>query len=110
MKIRLFRPLLVLIGVGLLTAPVFAETRVEKALKLEPGGRFNLETELGKVTVKGTSSSGVRLIVTANRDDINDLLTFRYEEGNGSASVVAKKRHHFDSWFGNWSSRVLFEV
>ena len=31
-----------------------AETRMEKTLKLEPGGQFTLDTELGKVTVRGT--------------------------------------------------------
>jgi DUF4097 and DUF4098 domain-containing protein YvlB len=110
MKTRLLRSLFCLIGLALAAGQAFAETRVEKSLKLEPGGRFTLETELGKVTVKGTPGSGVRLVVTSKRDDINDLLSFRYEEGNGSASVIARRRHHLDVLFGHWGSSVRFDV
>ena len=110
MKTRLFRPLFCLVGLVVATGPAFAETRLEKTLKLEPGGEFRLETDIGRVTVTGTSSSGVRLVVTSRRDDINDLLSFRYEEGGHSASVIARKKHHLDFLFGNWGSSVRFEV
>jgi DUF4097 and DUF4098 domain-containing protein YvlB len=110
MKTRLFRPLFCLVGLVLAAGTAHAETRMEKALKLEPGGEFRLDTDLGRVTVTGTSSPGVRLVVTSRRDDINDLLSFRYEEGGRSASVIARKKHHLSSWFGNWGSSVRFEV
>jgi DUF4097 and DUF4098 domain-containing protein YvlB len=110
MKTRSLRPLLCLIALALSAGPALAETRMEKTLKLEPGGEFRLETDIGRVTVTGTSSPGVRLIVTSRRDDLNDLLSFRYEEGVRSASVIARKRHHLDFLFGNWSSSVRFEV
>jgi hypothetical protein len=110
MKTKSFRPLLCLIVLALSAGPALAETRMEKTLKLEPGGEFRLETDIGRVTVTGTSSPGVRLIVTSRRDDINDLLSFRYEEGVRSASVIARKRHHLDFLFGSWSSSVRFEV
>jgi DUF4097 and DUF4098 domain-containing protein YvlB len=110
MKTKSLRPLFCLIALALSAVPALAETRMEKNLKLEPGGEFRLETDIGRVTVTGTSSSGVRLIVTSRRDDINDLLSFRYEEGGRSASVIARKKHHLDFLFGNWSSSVRFEV
>ena len=103
MKIRLLRPF-VLIGLALAAVPALAETRMEKTLKLEPGGQFTLDTELGKVTVRGTSGSGVRLVVTSRRDDIDDLLSFRYEEGARSAAVQSRVRTsrvwvaHLSTW------------
>ena len=110
MKTKSLRPLFFLAVLALAAAPAFAETRLEKTLKLEPGGEFRLDTDIGKVTVTGTSSSGVRLVVTSRRDDLNDLLSFRYEEGARSASVTARKKHHLDFWFSNWGSSVRFEV
>src|SRR5258706_8195622 len=109
MKIRLLRPF-VLIGLALAAVPALAETRIEKILKLEPGGQFTLDTELGKVAVRGTSGSGVRLVVTSRRGDIDDLLSFRYEEGARSASVHARRKHRLSSWFEFRGSSVQFEV
>jgi len=40
-----------------------AETRMEKELRLEPGGTFTLKTELGWVKVKGTNRPGARIVV-----------------------------------------------
>ncbi len=110
MKMRLLRPMLGVVALALGAGTALGESRMEKTLKLEPGGEFHLESDLGRVTVTGTSSSGVRLVVTSRRDDINDLLTFRYEEGTRSASVIARKRHHLDILFGSWGSSVRFEV
>jgi DUF4097 and DUF4098 domain-containing protein YvlB len=110
MKTKSLQPLLCLVVLVLAAGPALAETRLEKTLKLEPGGEFRLETDIGRVTVTGTSSPGVRLVVTSRRDDLNDLLTFRYEEGGRSASVIARKKHHLDFLFGSWSSAVRFEV
>ena len=110
MKTKSLQPLFCLVGLLLAAGPAFAETRLEKTLKLEPGGEFRLDTDIGRVTVTGTSSPGVRLVVTSRRDDLNDLLSFRYEEGGRSASVIARKKHHLDFLFGNWSSSVRFEV
>ncbi len=110
MKTRSLRPLFGVIALMLAAGAAFAESRMEKTLTLEPGGEFRLETDMGKVTVTGTSSSGVRLVVTSRRDDLNDLLSFRYEEGVRSASVIARKKHHLDHLFGNWGSSIRFEV
>lgn len=85
-----------------------AETRIEKDLKLEPGGEFRLETDMGAVTVAGSADSGAHLVITSRRGDLEDLLTFRFEEGPGSARVIAKKKHH--SWFSNHGDRIQYEV
>ncbi len=99
---------LVLAGLVLAAVPALADTRIEKDLKLAPGGSFRLETDMGKVAVTGSSESGVHVVITSRRKDLDDLLTFRFEEGAGSATIVAKKKHH--SWFGDHGGSVAFEI
>jgi hypothetical protein len=101
-------------GLALAAAPLRAESRIEKTLKLAPGGEFRLETDMGRVTVTGSSEEGVRIVVTSRRKDLNDLMTFRFDEGPGSVTVVAKKRHAI-SWFSTgggvaWEVRVPAET
>lgn len=91
-------------------APAQAESRIEKTLRLEPGGTFSLRTELGRVRVRGTNRSGARIVVTSKRDDLNDLFRFQFEEGSGSVTVVARKKHPISSFFGNSGNSVSFEV
>ena len=88
-----------------------AESRIEKTLNLDPGGRFSLDTEMGSVTVTGTAAPGARLVITAKRRQIEDLLRITYREDPGSVSVIARRRggHLFPrvSWHGE---EVHFEV
>ena len=46
-----------LFGLILAAGPVRAESRMEKTLKLEPGGEFSIDTDTGRVTVTGASIS-----------------------------------------------------
>ncbi len=109
MKIRALSAALTLAGLSwFVAAPSAAENHLEKDLKLEPGGEFRLETDLGAVTVTGSADSGAHIVVTSRGRDLNELLVFRFEDGAGSARVVAKKKHH--SWFGEHGDRVLYEV
>jgi DUF4097 and DUF4098 domain-containing protein YvlB len=86
---------------------LLAESRMEKVLKLSPGGVFHLDTDLGSVTVTGTSSPDVRLTVTSRRD-LEDLLRFEFQEAPGSVTVTARRRHRL-SWFGD-GGRVHYEI
>lgn len=102
---------LTLSGVLLLTATAArAESRIEKDLRLEPGGSFRLETDLGWVKVRGTDRSGARIVVTSKRDDLNELLSFRFDEGSGSVTVVAHKKHPLSSLFWTRGNSVGFEI
>ncbi len=96
--------------IGTALPAVAAESRMEKTLRLEPGGRFTLRTDLGSVKVTGTNRSGARVIVTSKRDDLADLLRFRFDEEAGSATVVATKRHPIASFFASVRDSVHFEV
>jgi DUF4097 and DUF4098 domain-containing protein YvlB len=101
-------PLLALVW-ALSAGTALAETRIEKTLKLEPGGEFSIDTDMGRVTVTGTSGSGVRVVVMARRD-LSDLLRFDFEEGTGRASVIARKRHPVSLFFGDSNAGVRFEI
>jgi hypothetical protein len=114
MTIRVTRrlPLVLAFAVLLLPALVLrAEDRLEKTLKLDPGGRFTLDTDLGSVTVTGSDSSDVRLVVTSRRRDLDDLLRFSFQENPGSVSVTARRKHgHVFRWFGGHSGSVHYEI
>lgn len=84
-----------------------AETRIEKNLKLEPNGRFVLESDAGSVTVTGRAASGAHVVITSNRDDLNSLFDLNYQEGAGEARVTMRRHHDFH-WPHNIS--VHFEV
>ena len=103
--------LLVLAALVLAAAPALAESRLEKSLRLEPGGQFRLDTDTGRVTVTGSGTSGVRITVTSRGREINDLLRFDFVEESGSVTVRARKKHLLSSWFdGGYSIRFEIEV
>ncbi len=81
---------------------------MEKVLKLEPGGSFRLETDLGRVTVSGKASPDVRMVVTS-RKDLEKLLEFRFEEVSGAVHVVARRKRRSSDWMGN-TGRVRYEI
>lgn len=77
-----------------------AATRIEKNLKLEPGGRFLLDSVAGSVTINGSAGSGVKVVITADGDDLEEKVSFAFEESPGEARVIAKKKGEWGSWFG----------
>ena len=89
-RIRRALPLLATLALAPVSLP--AESRIEKSLKLDPGGRFSLDTEMGSVTVTGTDASGARLVITSKRRELDDLLRFTFREDPGSVSVTARRR------------------
>ncbi len=92
-----------------LALPALAELRIEKTLKLAPGGEFRLDTDMGKVTLVGSSEADVHVVVTSRRKDLDELMTFRWDEGPGVVSITAVKRHKFD-WFSSSGDKVQYEV
>jgi len=84
-----------------------ASSRIEKTLKLEPKGRFVLESDVGSVTVTGVSSSGARVVITSDREDFEALYNINFEENSGSAGVRVRRK---DRW--GWSEHISvhFEV
>jgi len=88
-------------------SPALADSRIEKNLELQPNGRFSLESEVGSVTVTGSARSGVHVVVTSDRVDLNSELEFSFTNSAGWASVTARRKH--ESAWGHGLS-VHFEV
>jgi len=84
-----------------------ASSRIERNLKLDPNGRFVLESDVGSVTLAGTSSSGARVVITSDRGDLEALYNIDFEASSGFASVTVRRKDHF-----GWSDHasVHFEV
>ncbi len=66
-----------------------AEFRLEKALKLDPGGRFVLDSDVGGVTVTGSAESVAHVVITSDREDATTHLSFSFEDGAGTARVIS---------------------
>ncbi len=98
---------LITILVPILATSALADYRQEKNLKLDPGGRFVLDSDVGSVTVTGSAQPGANIIITANRDDLTDVIDFAFEDGPSTARVTARKRH-WSRWMNHLS--VHYEV
>jgi hypothetical protein len=97
-----------LTGLGLAApATARAEYRNEKQLKLEPGGRFVVDSGTGSVRITGTAGSGARVVVTSNRDDLERLFELNFQESPGQVEVTLRRRYSFER---SNNLRVRFEV
>ena len=103
------RASLVLAGLAMASLPALAETRIEKNLELSPGGEFRLKTDMGRVTVTGSPDSGAHVVITSKRRDLEDLLTFRFDETPGAVTITARQKHRFH-WFSNSGNAVQYEI
>ena len=91
-----------------MVSPALADSRIEKDLELQPKGQFILESEVGSVSVTGASRSGAHIVVTSDRDDLNNELEFSFTSSGGVAHVTARRRDRSE-WFHHGYS-VHFEV
>jgi hypothetical protein len=100
-----------LLGLLLLAPATRADSRIERELDLAPGGSFTLDTDSGSVVVVGGEGSKVRIVVTANRDDIESLYDFRFDAGADGVRVQVDKKGKVSSWF-SWTrgAGLHFEI
>lgn len=110
MKPRCFPLAALLTLIALPALDARAESRIEKTLKLDPGGRFRLETEVGAVAVTGGRASGARIVVTSRRRNLDELLSLRFEEGPSSVRVTGRQKRRLFSFLSRWSGSVRFEI
>jgi DUF4097 and DUF4098 domain-containing protein YvlB len=88
-----------------------AGSQINKAMKLEPGGRFVLDTFNGSVSVMGRNESGADVAITSNYDNIQDDVDISFQENPGDVEVHARPRNpwnFFGSIFGG--QRLHFDV
>ena len=91
------------LGAGALAAiPAQGATRIEKHLALAPGGRLIVRSEVGSVVVRGNAAAGAAVVVSADRDDLEQVYEMSFTATPGQAEVVIRRRSHLWSWFEGW--------
>jgi DUF4097 and DUF4098 domain-containing protein YvlB len=90
-----------------IASPGVADSRIEKDLALQPGGQFTLESEVGSVTLTGTSRPDAHIVITSEQGDLNGELEFTFTSGSGWARVTARRKH--ESFWSHGDS-VRFEI
>jgi hypothetical protein len=70
----------------------YSQSRIEKDLKLAPGGRLVVDASASDVLVTGRPESGAHIVVISNRDDLQDLLAFSFDEEPGAVRIEVRKR------------------
>ncbi|HEY6292007.1 MAG TPA: DUF4097 family beta strand repeat-containing protein [Terriglobia bacterium] len=93
-----------------LAAPALlrADYRSEKHFKLDPGGRLVLDSSEGSVEITGSSEAGARVIVTSNRDDVEKLFDFHFEENAGEVRITV--RRHGGNWGWTHGPNLRFNI
>ena len=91
--------------------PALADTRIEKTLKLDSGGKLTLLADAGSVTVTGSSSSGARVVLTSDKNDFDSRFDLKFEELPGELRITLKKKESLSSW-SSWfnNSKIRFEI
>ncbi len=112
MKRSISRPT-ALAGLTLLLSATLAgaDFRLERELELAPGGRFELETEGGRITVEGSAEPGAHILVTSSREDVEDRYDLSFEAEPGRVRVTARrKRGDLFGWLSGRGDGLHFEV
>jgi hypothetical protein len=92
-----------------LASPVLADSRIEKNLELQPGGRFTFESDAGSVTVTGSSHPGAHIVIISDKDNLSEELEFTFTSGAGWAGVTARRKHD-QFWSHNISAHFEIEL
>jgi DUF4097 and DUF4098 domain-containing protein YvlB len=91
--------------------PALADTRIEKNLKLDPGGKLTVASDAGSLTVTGSPSSGAHVVLTSDKDDLESRFDLKFEELSGEVRITLKKKDSLTSW-SSWFSnaKIRFEI
>ena len=91
--------------------PALADTRIEKTLKLDPGGKLTVAADAGSLTITGSTSPGAHLLLTSDKDDLESRFDLKLEELPGELRITLKKKESITSW-STWfnNAKVAFEI
>ncbi len=92
------------------TAPLIAEERLERDLRLDPGGRLELETDGGTVSVTGGSGSGARVVITTRREATLDSYDIKFEESASGLVITARRKPGKRSSWNGFNGHLNFEI
>jgi hypothetical protein len=91
--------------------PAHAETRIDKNLKLDSGGKLTVNADAGSLTVTGSGSSGAHVVLTSDKDDFESRFNLKFEELPGELRITLEKKDSLTSWTGWFSnSKIRFEI
>jgi len=91
------------------TITLKGSTRIEKTLKLEPGGTVYLDTSGGDVRVRGAAESGARVVVTST-SDVERVYDLRFDEQPHAVRIEAHRRSPAGFWSNHISLRFEIQV
>lgn len=91
--------------------PALADTRIEKNLKLDPGGKLTVVSDAGSLTVSGSSAGGAHVVLTSSKDDLESRFDLKLEELPGELRISLKKKSSVSSWT-DWfqNSKIAFVI
>ena len=84
-----------------------ASSRIEKNLKLDPGGSLYMDTGGGDIEVTGAAEAGAHVVVTSRVSDLENTFDLRFEETAHGVEISARRRSAIP-WPRN--SNLKFEV
>jgi Putative adhesin len=89
-----------------------SETRIERNLVLQPGGKLELSTDVGAIEIRGGATAGARLVITAEREDFAELFDVQVRETPGQVTIEVERRDKgVWGWFGaSFRGRVHFDI
>ena len=91
--------------------PALADTRIEKNLKLDSGGKLVVVADAGSLTITGSASPGARVVLTSDKDDFESRFDLKFEELPGELRITMKKKDSLTSWTSWFSnSKIRFEI
>ncbi|NIS32463.1 MAG: hypothetical protein GWN73_19485 [Actinobacteria bacterium] len=93
-----------------LGSPAVAGTRIEKSVALASGGSFELDTDVGSVTVEGSSRDGVQLVIMSRNDDLLDKFELSIDEDADGVSVQFERKGSRSSWKWGRGDELKFAI
>jgi len=104
---KFIKPILV-IAILALTLPALAGTRIEREFDFS-GGELVLDTDVGSVTVSGTSGSTARVVITSRGEDIEDRFDVEFSHTGDRIEINVEKKGR-SKWFNFGRDGLKFEI
>lgn len=95
---------------ALSATPAAADYSNVKELVLEPGQLFEIDTDAGRITLRGGSESGARIEITSQRDDVEERFDMSFEETADGVRVSVEKRGSLSGWFSRNGNSLHFDI
>lgn len=98
------------LAVSAAAATARAGTQINRTLKLEPDGRFVLQTFEGSVSVMGSDQSGAYVAITSTRDNIQRDVDFHFEQKPGEVRVTATRRNPWSFFSWSFGQKLHYDI